>query len=91
MNEIADEGAIAIAAALPHTTSLRKLILRKNCIGARGGDAIAASLEQCRATGHHQLEHVDLAHNSIVEEARVRLSMQGKRTSTASTNLMVVC
>ena len=48
-NSIGDEGATAIAAALPQCTALKTLWLEDNSITDEGARAIAAALPQCTA------------------------------------------
>lgn len=59
-NDIKNSGALAIAEALSHRTSLKALILSDNGITQEGGEAIGRSLYSNKV-----LERLDLCSNSI--------------------------
>jgi len=63
-NEVGEEGARALAAALPRCPALRKLHLSYNRLGEGGARALAEALPQCPA-----LEQLELNNNGLGEGA----------------------
>ncbi|CAM9248758.1 unnamed protein product [Heterosigma akashiwo] len=64
-NEVGEEGARALAAALPRCPALRKLHLSYNRLGEGGARALAEALPRCPA-----LRGLGLSSNGVGEEAK---------------------